>query len=408
MVVGGAKAGDRGASSLLSHPVPRFIGRISYSWYLWHWPCLVIANTRWPAEEATPTGATHASARVTAAAVLVSFLLAVASHYAVEQPLRAASFLRASRRRSLRLGGILVVTSVVVACGLGIGSRSAADQPIVASATAPGPLTPEAARADKPDNSGPCYPGYAATEVPALDQCRVGPASGGSKTIALVGDSHAQQWLPALRKAAEQLGWTVYHYAKPSCTVTDVPIWHVQAKGRYRACEQWRTNLLDRIGQIEGLDAVIVGRWSDYREIALEPNGSRATPDNIAELWFEGSKRTYPVMAEAAPRIIVVADTPRPTKDVPSCLSATEDPAACAFDRRSTTRQDEVLFQAEKSAAPGAVRSVDLTSVLCPDRACPVVSPQGQIMYRDANHLTDGYSGTLWKPFSDAVITALK
>jgi hypothetical protein len=224
----------------------------------------------------------------------------------------------------------------------------------------------------------------------------------------LVGDSHAQQWLPALRKAAEQRGWTVYHYAKPSCTVTDVPIWHVQTKGPYRACERWRANMLDRIGQIEGLDAVIVGRWSDYREIALQPNGSRATPENIAELWSEGSKRTYPEMAEAAPRIIVVADTPRPTKDVPSCLSAAEDASECAFDRQSTTQQDEVLFHAEKSAAPEAVRSVDLTSVLCPDRACPVVSPHGQIMYRDANHLTDGYSRALWKPFSDAVISALR
>jgi hypothetical protein len=405
LVAGGARAEDRGVSALLSHPALRFVGRISYSWYLWHWRVLVIANTRWPAEGAVaPGGSPHARPVVVAAAVLLSFVLAVASHYAVEQPLRTASFLARSRRRSLQWGGVLVATSLVAACGLGVGSAGS-DKAVVASATAPGPLTPEQARASQPDRSG-CYTDYATTTVPALDECRVGPKTGAAKTIALVGDSHAEQWLPALTEVAKRRNWTVYHFAKPSCTMTDVPVWHVQTKGRYRACETWRDNVLERLQEAPALDAVVVGRWKDYKDIALQPDGDKATPETISALWAEGSRRTYPVLAKVAPRVVVVADTPRPTDDVPACLSA-KDPDDCGFASAGRTHQDGVLYRAEKAAAPEAVRSIDLTSTLCPDRTCPVVSPQGQIMYRDANHLTDGYSKTLWRQFGAALTKAL-
>jgi peptidoglycan/LPS O-acetylase OafA/YrhL len=405
LVAGGARAEDRGISALLSLPLPRFIGRISYSWYLWHWPVLVIANSRWPSDDVVATGASpHAAPAVVAAAVLVSFVLAVASHYAVEQPLRTASFLAKSRRRSLQWGGVLVTTSLVAACGLGVGSMGS-ERPVVEAATAAGPLTPEQARESKPDSSG-CYTDYATTSVPPLDDCRVGPESGASMTIALVGDSHAQQWLPALEEAAKHEDWTVYHFAKPTCTMTDVPIWHVQTKGRYKACEQWRANVLERLKEAPELDAVVVGRWKDYKDIALQPNGDKATPATIGKLWAEGSRRTYSVLADVAPRVVVMADTPRPTQDVPACLSA-KDPDECAFDSARTTHQDGVLFKAEKAAAPKVVRSVDLTGLLCPDPTCPVVSPKGQIMYRDANHLTDGYSKTLWRQVAKALDKAV-
>jgi peptidoglycan/LPS O-acetylase OafA/YrhL len=413
LLVGGVKAGDRGVSALLSHPWPRFVGRVSYAWYLWHWPCLTLAAARWPedAADGSATTAAHARPAVVVAALVVSFLLAVASHYLVEQPMRAAPFLAASRRRSAQWGGVFVATSLVAACGLAVSTKLAGEQPVAAvvdaSTDVKGPRTPSEARASRPKDSTPCYTGYATTDVPEPQDCRIGPADGGTRTIALLGDSHAQQWLPALARAAKEKGWTVYHFAKPSCTMTDVPIFHVQAKGRYTACEQWRANVMDRVAQIDGLDAIVIGRWKDYKDIALQADGSRATPETISDLWAAGSSRTYPRLAEAAPRVVVMADTPRPPHDVPSCLSRTDEPAGCAFDRTATTHQDGALLAAERAAAPKAFRTIDLTPVICPQQSCPVVSPAGLIMYRDSNHLTDGYSESLWKLMASELTKAM-
>jgi peptidoglycan/LPS O-acetylase OafA/YrhL len=122
LVATGVAAGGAGPSRLLDRAIPRFFGRISYSWYLWHWPCIVLANNRWGSAPDAGLGqapaAPHASPRVLLAAVLVSFVLAVVSHYLVEQPLRHARWFVVSRPRSLQLGVVAVATCLASAWSL--------------------------------------------------------------------------------------------------------------------------------------------------------------------------------------------------------------------------------------------------------------------------------------------------
>ena len=47
--------------------------------------------------------------------------------------------------------------------------------------------------------------------------CRLGDASG-SKTIVVMGDSHAQMWMPAILQMAEQDSWAVLPVVKSACT----------------------------------------------------------------------------------------------------------------------------------------------------------------------------------------------
>ena len=103
----------------------------------------------------------------------------------------------------------------------------------------------------------------------------------GKRTIALIGDSHSQHWQPAMQRLAEERGWTVYIFMKNSCTVSDVPIYLKQNNAEYTGCAEWRQAMVKRVSAIEGLDAVVIGRWMDYRSLALNPDGSRTTPETV-------------------------------------------------------------------------------------------------------------------------------
>jgi peptidoglycan/LPS O-acetylase OafA/YrhL len=398
LIAAGARLPDEGVSRALSHPVPRYIGRVSYAWYLWHWPVLVIANARFGAASTGvaadgTSAATHASWPVVLAAVALSFGLAVASHYLVEQPMRQASALKASRRRSMQFGGALVAASLIGAGGLTV-------------AGAAGQGAGEQARQDTPQILKECNNGVQTVKVPPAEDCRLGPVNGKRK-VALIGDSHSQHWQPALKRLAEERGWTVYVFMKNSCTVSDVPIWIKQNKAEYTACADWRSQMLDRVGSIEDLDAVVVGRWMDYRSLALNPDGSRTTPETVGAVWKEGSARSFARLASAAPRILVIRDVPRPDVDVPACLSKNgNDASKCDFPRAGHTYLDEPLAKAERAAAPKAVRFVDLTERLCPDDTCPVME-DGKVIYRDNHHLTMSFSETLAEPLRKAIEAAL-
>ena len=428
LVAAGARLPDGVVSGTLSRPVPRYVGRISYAWYLWHWPVLVLATATWgelrTAEDGTAT--THASWSVVTAAVALSFCLAAVSHRLVEQPLRQARFLKVSRRRSLTAGAVLVATSLAASLALVLTSMAAGDQGTVAAPStetgtgpvattgtatrdrpeaAPPPVdpaalrepnTPEEARESEPRGLAPCYVGYGPTAVPSAQECRVGPAEGAERTIALIGDSHATAWYPAFQKMAEERGWTIYFFAKSACPVVDVRVLRAGTTSPYGACTTWRQHLLDRLATIDGLDAVVIARWKAYRTSTLQPDGSASTNATIGAVWEAGAERTFDRLRRVTDRIVVIEDVPWPTADVPSCLSMhRRHVEVCAFSRSGASGQDAALVSAEKAAAPTVVRHLSMTDVICPKATCQVVSPTGQIMYRDQHHLTAGFSATL-------------
>jgi peptidoglycan/LPS O-acetylase OafA/YrhL len=431
VVVTGVRAKRSGAARVLDQPVARFTGRVSYSWYLWHWPCLVLANSRWGTTAQVGVGqeptAPHAAPEIVLGAVVLSFVLAVASHYLVEQPLRHARWLVVSRRRSLQLGAVAVAIclasawtlhaspaddAVVAAVPISSEPPSSADlQPLRHTESAPPSvaaqpvrMTAEQARADRPVPIKGCYVGYVGTNVSTATQCRYGPADG-KRTIVLIGDSHATQWEPAMELIAERLNWTVYFFAKTACSVIDTPIWLTQAGGAYADCAAWREKVLQRMSELDDLDAVVIGRWADYRRLALAPDGSRATSDALfASIWRQGMQRTIQKLGANGRRVIMIRDTPLAAQDIPSCLSKNpKKPTSCSFSTAEAAHRDSALLAAEKAAAGSRLTTIDLTDVICPTRRCQVVTQTGMIKYRDEHHLAARYGATLWKALAERI-----
>jgi len=107
VIIGGTSAPSWGAESLLGLAVFRSIGRVSYSWYLWHWPFLAIAAARAHTSVlASPLGKNLVLATL---ALGLSYL----TYRFVEQPVRHARWL-IDRAGYSMAGAALLVGSCMV------------------------------------------------------------------------------------------------------------------------------------------------------------------------------------------------------------------------------------------------------------------------------------------------------
>ena len=438
VLAAGARTRGRGAAGLLGLPAIVYVGRISYGWYLWHWPLLVLAGVMASkaVDDAGSDGGTTTPLGYVLMAVLLSFALAAISHRFVEDPVRRSTWLAVRRHRSLALGAALTAVSVlgaslvlgspdqhaVAAPSAGVGSAA---QPASAATTSPAAardsskatgtptphataaMTPAQARADAWPPTD-CFAGFAQTNAPS--GCRYG-APHGRTVVALIGDSHAAQWLPAMDRLAKQRGWQLWFWAKSACPMTDVSVWLPAYRTSYNACSTWRQAVLRRLSALSRLDLLVVTRSKGYQQgIVLDASGNIATSATLPNLWSDGTHRSVARMLGFAKRVVLVRDTPWPGRDVPDCLSAhLDDPESCAISRTRQAHGDQQLVDAEIAATStmAAVRLVDPTDLVCPQESCPVVTADGVIKYRDKHHLTRTYSAGLWRAIGDLLAPSL-
>ena len=427
LVAVGLDGADVGARWLLSARPLRYVGRVSYSWYLWHWPALVLVADLTVGVATPDDGGQVPSPPLagTLAAIAVSFLLAVVTHHLVEDPVRRARWLAAARSRSLALAATLTTASVGLATAVlpaGATAPSTATVSVVAAATPSGTSTlaaptsrqatrvrlnesPAKARDDKPlDNKG-CYPLYDDTSV-ATD-CEFGDPNG-TKTIVLLGDSHAQQWREALARQAKAHHWKLYMWVKAECPFTDIRIWLPQFHGEYTGCRTWRAQVLKQLATLPHIDAILVSHASSYVVHVMDPKGNHLRPSQMGALWTAGWKSMATELTSLASQVAVIRDVPRPRLDVPACLAAHHaDASRCSPSRSDAYWAQNQLTSLENAAMVPHTSVIDLDPLICPGDPCPVVASDGTIMYRDQDHLTMTYSLRLAGALGRRVATLL-
>ena len=70
---------------------------------------------------------------------------------------------------------------------------------------------------------------------------------GAPTTVALVGDSHAAMWQPALEPVARERHWRLETMSKVLCPLIDLPIYSPYLGRKFTECEQWRSDVLNRL-----------------------------------------------------------------------------------------------------------------------------------------------------------------
>jgi len=385
-------AAGRGTSAgLLSLAPVRYVGRISYSWYLWHWPALVFAAAIW--------GPLSIAAGL--AVVAVSWVPTALTHHWIEDPVRRSRVLARMPNRSLALGlgcmAIAVVSGVMLAnlqptlraapADEVKGAMALAEQPtpqVRADAVRPSPLR---ARADRSRAFyDGCLVGISGTNS---NRCLYGDPNG-KQTLILFGDSHAMQYFPPLEELAEEKHWRLIMLTKAECTPGEVPIRSMVADREYSQCDDWREKSMERIEDAGRKATVVLSGDTAYTPYSSD--GSELSGAAAAAAMEAGYITTLQRIEAAGLRTVVIRDTPASASDVPSCVSEDlENLDSCAFPRVHDVNKD---FDTRAARSAGNTHLIDITDEICPQDLCRAVIGNA-LVYRDKSHLTATFARTL-------------
>jgi peptidoglycan/LPS O-acetylase OafA/YrhL len=380
-----------------------FIGKVSYSFYLWHWPLLAFLHILYGGDPPRP---------MCFAAIAVSFTAAIGSYHFIEQPFRRSRL--ASAPLLIRYGA--ASATALAACALVWLSKGVPQR---------FPALALMEQADQALKSDPCLAGYG-SEAPNLsalcfDQPAGQPASAGRSApgarpvLALWGDSHSAALAPGLRSAALAQGYGFAQLGKASCAPLNGAT-HFTPRIPTLAAECMRFN--QRALAVIQSDAririvIFNGDWAGYLyrdwqdgwlTASVSDRQEAPASDASRALFIESLTATIRTIQSAGKQVIVLKDVPgfevdpmwrTRTQQIPArrALSAwlripgAADPGSAAPAIDSHIALADSLLEVSVDDAPGA-SLIDLRSALCSGVDECAYRDGQRLLYDDTNHLS--------------------
>ncbi len=412
IIAGGATGTRHGVVAILRTWPFQQIGKYSYSWYLWHWPVLMIVPHMLDAEPNIPLNLGLA---------VGALVLAIGSYHLIENPARNHKWAKAKARRGIAVGLALSCLAALVAQvgtmkppQLAKGApaidttqavAAAADpeaelQRIIAASVGTGELPQntrprvQSARRDKPDYYNVnCHLEYEETAAPS--DCAFGDPNG-RRTVFLYGDSHAAHWFPAVDAIAKERGWRLLVRTKSACHAADVEVYSPALKRAYTQCPVWRDQVLAEIKQAKPYLVVASAAANDGNPL-VSPSGDRAkgTAAEIDPRWAAGWTETIRAIKSRGTRVVMIQDTPWPGQDVPECLAEhSRKISRCVAEAGESVPLPERQALIARTVKAQGVQVVDPTPWFCVDGNCPSVVGN-LLVWRDDDHITTRYATML-------------
>jgi hypothetical protein len=362
MLLEGAAGNPSILQRILAWPLMQRLGTLSYSWYLWHWPFLIFAeayNPRlsWKGRLIVATGA---------------LLVAQITHWVVENPVRFHPRLMASPALSLGLAVLVPAVGVTVAFVMNHVATgdlfTGEQQEIYGAAT----------------NIGPWHDCLVPKGESRVEECVFGDKSS-STTVVLLGDSHAGQWYAPMNSIAEEKHWRLITLLKADCQVAALA---TKSDGHARdgACKDWRDKALQRVSALHP-SLVVLGESA-----ATVANPRMSERPVTPQQWGDGLSSKLSTLGANGTKVLVMADIPYASYDVPVCLSRLVagrlGTKSCVIARK--TGINDRVRHAEMAAVSGNTnaRWVDITGLFCSEVQCLTVV-DNLVAYRDDNHVSE-------------------
>ena len=413
----------------LTNPGSRYIGRISYSLYLWHFPVIVFAGALFPNAPPLPV-------------LALTVLLSVLSFHWVENPVRHSRWLqpRYTRRergrryrrpamepRPARLAGLAATGGFLSAAMIAVvlqttlhtaDTPAAADPPgLDAGAPSAGAVTDDAGPDPLIGHTAALRSALGSSTWPDLDPDPGAFTEGGrnakpaewiqdgclgsnealdpnpvantghcvygapkaDQDLVLYGDSVAMGYLPALRTTLPADEWRIHVFTAAGCAPADVL--QVRIGGEpYPECSEFRDWAVQRIGELAP-DLLVVSSFRYDPALA-----SRATGEAADAEWSAGTQLIHQRLAGKAARTVVLSAPPE-AKDPAQCVTRFSSPGDCESALPDSHQPRADLESSAAAAGNPEAEWVDTTAWFCVEGRCPAFAGN-TTLYADAYHLS--------------------
>ncbi len=380
------------ASRVLQSRPMVFVGLISYSLYLWHWPLIVFSREVTGRELSPMQGGLI---------VLASLALAIISWRFIERPFRGRGSLV---KRSPLFAGALTV--VIAAAGLGdyvahhggVPGRLPADvQRVYAS-------TYDQSRFSLP----PCFAesdtaARSAADIRAGKLCPLGPEDVAKPAFLVWGDSHSGAMAPAIDAAAKQVGISGLFAGHSSCP--PLPEVQLTPRGDTELCGDFNGAVHDLIKAQHIPLVFLVAYWPKYVHDAEMPNeGPYFDPsvppplEDRSALVVQSMDRLIAELTKQGTKVVLVSDVPEMGRYMPEAVAkammqgtSTEVAPPLEYIKKRQALSHVIL---SRVAAKYGATIIDPLPAICSSDRCDAVR-NGLPLYKDADHLTATFAATL-------------
>lgn len=408
----------------LTNPVSGYIGDLSYSLYLWHFPFIIFAISLF-GDGTTLYYAVALSGMVT---------FTVLSYHFFEDPIRRGAWTaegrrqrRRARRRSLRRSStrpLTIATACVAAGTLVLSWAALQPRPVpvseaqvidsIGAAATPEP-TPEtpigilqaeiqaALSASSWPETTPAVASAREAAAPELagDQQCMHPSNltdpsicmfgEGDKTAVLLGDSVSVAWMPGIREALEPEGYKVRAIGYGSCPFVMAEVHLPDRPAETERCNNFHQNVIGLLEKIDPEIVILSNNQGGYNALVEGPDA-----------WFDGRRAALEAVGGEGRQVFILE--PPPVGKVPEeCATPVSTPDNCESEIGRDWKE-MVAGDAEAAAAAGATL-IDTESWFCANGRCPIFVGDTPVR-TDHIHITSTYGQRLAPLIAEALLSA--
>ena len=374
IILSGVKYKTGAASRILSSRALVFLGNISFTIYLWHWPILIFYKEYF---NTSTVSLSHGLIIIS-----LSILLAYVSSRWVEMP-----FKKIPRKKVLinfSVGALfflpIIASAIAVKYEINATIRDY-KQDLESKEIVPYRYEKIFSQNDTPNFSrdyllslSKVYPMSYTIGCNQEGQgveaktCSFGDLEA-KKDIVLVGSSHATQWLPVLDKIGKKNKFKIINMTKSSC-----PFGVLDTSDK--SCHEWNKEALAKIESLKPY-AVIVN--------------SSKTSSSEKEFIPESFVNSWKSLANQDIKVIGIRDNPRFAYNIPDCAYKNRNSSNSNLAPCSISRQTALLASNPADQYPGIIHNIDLSNMFCTDDRC-LAYFDNKVIYRDSNHLAVEYT----------------